>query len=86
MEVLCEKTVKILGFWATVGGAGLEHEGDEMRKEKCTKTNIGIWRKLKRRKKKNIDWLIVEKNVGELGWKSWDEWKVNVKIKKNYDS
>ena len=82
MEVLCEKTVKILGFWATVGDAGLEHEGDEMRKEKGTKTNIGIWRKLKKREKKYwFDWLL-KKYFGELGWKSWDKWKVNVKIKK----
>ena len=40
MEVLCEKTFKRLGFWATVGGVRLEHESNEMRKEKCTKTNI----------------------------------------------
>ena len=40
MEFLCEKTFKMLGFWATVGGVSLEHEWDEMRKEKCTKTNI----------------------------------------------
>ena len=45
MEFLCEKTFKMLGFWATVGGVELEHEGDEMRKEKCTKTNIGSRKK-----------------------------------------
>ena len=30
-------TFKMLDFWATVGGAGFEHEWDEMRKERCTK-------------------------------------------------
>ena len=39
---------------------------------------------MKEVEKKIIDWLIVEKIIfGEVGWKSWDEWKVNVIIKKN---
>ena len=42
MEGLCETTFKMLSFWATVGGVELKHEWDEMRKEKCTKTNIRI--------------------------------------------
>ena len=32
--------LKILGLWATVGGAGLEHKWDEMLKERCTKNLI----------------------------------------------
>ena len=33
------------------------------------------------KEKKNVDWLIVEKNFSETGWKSGNEWNVNVKIK-----
>ena len=57
---------------------GLEHEGDEMRKEKCTKNNIGSWKGEK--KKMLIDWLL-GKNVSESERKSGNKWKVNVKIK-----
>ena len=44
----CVNNIKILVFWATVGGGRLEHERDEMQKERCTKTNI-------RRRKKIFD-------------------------------
>ena len=33
------------------------------------------------KEEKNVDWLIVEKNFSETGWKSENEWNVNVKIK-----
>ena len=49
-EVLCETTIKMLGFWVTVGGEELEHEWDEMRKERCTKTNIGIVKEMEKKK------------------------------------
>ena len=71
----------MLGFWATVGGVELEHEGDEMRKEKCTKTNIGSWKG----EEKIKCWLIDcwgKNNFGESGWKSGNKWKVYVKNKK----
>ena len=65
----------MLGFWATVGGVELEHKGDEIRKEKCTKTNFGNWKG-----EENKYWLIDcwQKKFSESDWKSGNEWKVNV--------
>ena len=55
------------------------------RKKSAQKLILEFEESWKREKKILIDWLL-KKNFGEVGWKSWDEWKVQVKNQKFYDN
>ena len=54
-----------------------------MKGMKCGKKSAQkLISEIEKGRKKKVDWLIVEKNFGESGWESGNEWKVNVKKNK----